>query len=112
MTNRKSSPCGLSEAGADDDDAVPRQPSALNVSSEMDYFAEILGPLSPVGDAHHSLRTNAASGAVGVGEEGESLGEFEKGSSSRTKSNVMGLEDPRRCPSQVRKKKAIIFVIF
>lgn len=97
MMNRSSSPWGFPEGG---EDAVPRQPSALNLSSEMDYFAEIFGPLSPVGDAHLPLRTAATSGALGVGEEGESSGEFEKGSSSGTKSDAMGLEDPRSCPSE------------
>ncbi|XP_073110312.1 uncharacterized protein [Elaeis guineensis] len=105
MMNRSSSPWGLSEVGEDDDDAAPRQPSAVNVSSEMDYFAEILGPLSPVGDVHLSLRTTATLGVVGVGEEVESSGGFEKGSSSRTKSDAMGLEDPRRCPSQEVERK-------
>ncbi|XP_038984730.1 transcription factor PHYTOCHROME INTERACTING FACTOR-LIKE 15-like [Phoenix dactylifera] len=108
MTNRSSSPWGFQEAGEDDDDAIPRQPSALIVSSDMDYFAEILGPLSPVGDAHFSLHATATSGVVGVGEEGESSGEFEKGSSSGTKSDAMGLEDPRSGPSQeVERKREI-----
>ncbi|CAL9079469.1 unnamed protein product, partial [Musa textilis] len=80
-----------------------RQPPSVIAASEMDFFSEFFGPLSPASGAHcapHPVLAARVSVGVGVSDAAESSEDVEKESSSGMKSTPAVAIDTPGCPSE------------
>lgn len=91
-------------AGGDDDTMAVRRPPSVIAASEMDFFSEFFGPLSPASGAHcapHPILAARVNVGVGVSDAAESSEDVEKESSSGMKSIPAVANDTPGCPSEV-----------
>ncbi|XP_064995357.1 transcription factor PHYTOCHROME INTERACTING FACTOR-LIKE 15-like [Musa acuminata AAA Group] len=90
-------------AGGDDDTMAVRRPPSVIAASEMDFFSEFFGPLSPASGAHcapHPVLAARVSVGVGVSDAADSSEDVEKESSSGMKSIPAVANDTPGCPSE------------